>query len=264
LALVEGSKKGMLADIYTHTGNSVERLTDGRIASDGGDYMKSRREASFPLDVISHMMRFDLNEARASKQGDKESILAFVRSGGIGLKPVATRGLVATLRQAASQLLDDEVATLNATVVARSFAAALPQMAKAKEVELPLGFAALNKSRLTKLSVTQELLPSHAEALLRSLPPMLIELTLMSCGLSYEHAAAIGSYLKVNGSLKELWLGSNQIGDAGAIGLGKALEVNGSLKKLWLIPNKFGESSMSAIRTAWLSKSGRDTSGLDF
>jgi len=42
------------------------------------------------------------------------------------------------------------------------------------------------------------------------------------------------------------------------------LKVNGSLTLLYLRGNKIGESSKSAIRTAWLSKSGRYTYGLDF
>jgi hypothetical protein len=62
--------------------------------------------------------------------------------------------------------------------------------------------------------------------------------------------------LKINTTLTELNINSNQIGDAGAVGLGKALEVNATLTMLWLHTNRTGKGK-SAIRTAWLSKSGR-------
>lgn len=49
-----------LADIYTHAEGSVERLTDGLLASDYGEALKkSERDSRFPLSVIRRMMGFD-------------------------------------------------------------------------------------------------------------------------------------------------------------------------------------------------------------
>jgi hypothetical protein len=64
--------------------------------------------------------------------------------------------------------------------------------------------------------------------------------------------------------LTKLVLERNKIGDAGAVGLGEGLKVNGTLTTLWLTRNNIGDTSKSAIRTAWLSKTGRQESGLHF
>lgn len=49
---------------------------------------------------------------------------------------------------------DDSMAELSATLVARNFAAALPQLVTADDCALPGGFDFLRKSRLTHLGLS--------------------------------------------------------------------------------------------------------------
>jgi hypothetical protein len=69
--------------------------------------------------------------------------------------------------------------------------------------------------------------------------------------------------LEVNTTLTVLDLSCNELNDAAALALGKAFEVNETLTKLDLERNNLGDASKSAIRTAWLSKTGRPESGLE-
>jgi hypothetical protein len=72
-------------------------------------------------------------------------------------------------------------------------------------------------------------------------------------------AIGLGEALSVNATLTTLNLSWNQIGDSGAIGLGEGLKVNETLTKLELEYNNIGDASKSAFRTAWQSKTGRQS-----
>ena len=67
---------------------------------------------------------------------------------------------------------------------------------------------------------------------------------------SGHQGAAIAEALKVNTSLKEVWLSLNNIGDEGAKAIAEALKVNTSLKVVSLPNNKIGDEGAKAIAEA--------------
>lgn len=279
LALMEGAEDSMLTDIYTHFHGTVERLTDGLIASDRGSedvvwaVNKGAREARFPVSVIKQMMRFDLNKASTSMQSDKDSILAYVHGDHFERERGSADGLAA-----ASPVQGGRVATLNATVSASAFVAAFAQLARSAESELPVGFEALRGSAQGKLSLTEQLEPRHIHMLLQSLPAALVELNLCGCGLIDGHAATIGVYITASKTLRSVNLASNQltdiaalvlsaaikgscslaslnlwrnqVGDKGVVGLGESLKTNCSLTRLDLDTNLFGDAGAVSLGEA--------------
>ena len=78
------------------------------------------------------------------------------------------------------------------------------------------------------------------------------------CGINYfgqgtytaEGITAIAEALKVTGSLTELNLEGNKIGNEGAAAIAKGLSANGSLTKLDLEYNQLDESAKAALRAA--------------
>jgi Ran GTPase-activating protein (RanGAP) involved in mRNA processing and transport len=87
----------------------------------------------------------------------------------------------------------------------------------------------------------------------------LTELNLGSNRIGDSGAIGLGKALEVNATLTELNLSWNNIGDSGAISLGKGLAVNATLTTLSLLGNNFADTSKSAVRTAWQSKTGRQS-----
>ena len=77
--------------------------------------------------------------------------------------------------------------------------------------------------------------------------------------ITNEGARALGDALS-KGALIELYLGQNQIGDAGAFAMAAALRGPGRLQKAFLTGNPFGRDANRALQSAadWAASKTRD------
>ena len=78
----------------------------------------------------------------------------------------------------------------------------------------------------------------------------LAELDLTDNNIGDAGAKAIADAIGASGSLAELFLGQNQIGDAGAKELARAISASGSLARLSLAGNNIGAAGVKAIAEA--------------
>jgi hypothetical protein len=80
--------------------------------------------------------------------------------------------------------------------------------------------------------------------------PALEMLRLIACGLKGPSVAALAQGLAINGTLHELDLACNSVGDRGAAAVAEALRANDSLQKLVLCFNGIGSSGAGALAGA--------------
>jgi len=72
----------------------------------------------------------------------------------------------------------------------------------------------------------------------------------LKTGYGDTEALVIGSLLKMNSTIKELYLSGNKIGDLGASSIGDALKINTVLQILRLSQNNIGDSGATSIENA--------------
>ena len=84
--------------------------------------------------------------------------------------------------------------------------------------------------------------------------PELIRLCLNYIQIGGEEAQALAEALKINATLKKLYLYRNQIGNEGAQVIAEALKFNTGLKKLYLYGNQTDKQLLNGIKSYSLMK----------
>src|SRR3990167_968873 len=89
----------------------------------------------------------------------------------------------------------------------------------------------------------------HIDRLTRN-DPELVKLNLCYKPLAGDQITALAEALKANSTLHTLYLGSNQIGDAGIEKLAEALKANRTLHTLYLGGNQIGAAGIEKLAEA--------------
>jgi hypothetical protein len=100
-----------------------------------------------------------------------------------------------------------------------------------------------------RTAATKQGMSSRIAETIRTLD-QLDEVSLRRCGLDGEDTAALADALKVNTSVKSIYLESNQIGDAGVTALAEALKVNSSVTLINLDGNQISKKGATALADA--------------